>query len=160
MTAGTSDALADALRLLTLRDFSSARLAQRLGRRGHDAAAVRAAIARCRELGYLDDEAFGLDRARALLRRRPCGRRMLLHDLRRQGLPPTMSERVASRAYEQAGGEETVLHDALRRWLDRHGEPADWRALKRCADHLARRGFAAAAVRAALSSWFDDLSSP
>lgn len=150
-----ADALADALALLARRDYTRARLEAKLRDKGHDEAAVEAACSRCVEYGYLDDQAYGLSRALRRLERRPMGRRALLQDLRRQGLGSTMSEQVADEAYAEVGGEEAVLEEALRQWIDRHGEPEDWRSARRCADHLGRRGFPAGAVHAALSPWLD-----
>lgn len=149
--------MSDALALLAGRDFSRADLARRLRGRGHSEEAVEAALERCRELGYLDDRTFARSRAAALLRRRPCGRRALLADLRRQGVPRTMGEQVVDEAIEEAGGERVLAAEAVGRWIDRHGAPADWAAAGRCADHLSRRGFSGAAVQDAMSSWLDEL---
>ena len=158
MSDSDQKALTDALSLLARRDFSTSLLRQRLLRKGHSAAAAASACERCIDLGYVNDHDYGLVRAEDLLRRKPSGRRALLHDLRHQGLAPTMTERVAEEAYARAGGEAEVLGTAVRRWIDRYGEPDEWRAVKRCSDHLARRGFAAAAVQAALSPWLDELT--
>lgn len=144
--------------MLARRDFSSSLLQQRLERKGHSAAASAAACARCVELGYINDLSYGVGRAKQILLRKPSGRRALAHDLRRQGLAPTMIEQITIEAYARAGGEQAVLQDGLRRWIARHGEPRDWRAVKRCADHLTRRGFAVSAVQSALSPWLDELT--
>lgn len=157
MTSPDDAALQAAFKLLSRRDFTVAGLTAKLRAKGHEGSACRAAVERCVELGYVDDHAFGRARASTVLERRPGGRRALLQDLRRQGLDSTMAEQVAEEAYAELGGEAAVLRTALQRWIDRHGEPADWREAGRCADHLARRGFAAAAVHDALSPWLDDL---
>jgi SOS response regulatory protein OraA/RecX len=159
LTENSADAAwQTALKLLARRDFTVEGLVARLQRRGHSESASRAATERCAGYGYVDDHAFGMTRAQNRLQRQPGGRRALVQDLRRQGLTPTMAQQVADEAYAEAGGEPEVLDRALRRWVERHGEPEDWRAAKRCADHLARRGFAAADVRSALSPWLDELS--
>ena len=152
-------ALSDALAMLARRDYSIARLGERLIRKGHAAESVEHALRRCAELSYLDDHAYGVTRAAGVLRRRPCGRPALLHDLRRQGVPPTITERVADEAYAERGGEAEVLAEAVRRWVECHGPPSDWPAIRRCADHLGRRGFPGTGVQAALSPWLDDLGS-
>jgi regulatory protein len=151
-------ALADALTLLGRRDFTAAKLHQRLLDRGHEPAAVDEALQRCGEYGYIDDHAYGVARATEIFRRKPSGRTALVHDLRRQGLTRTMAEQVADESYTSAGGERAVLADALQRWIDRHGPPEDWRDVRRCSDHLQRRGFAAGEVHAVLAPWLDDLS--
>ena len=71
----------------------------------------------------------------------------------------TMSEEIVKEAYAEAGGDASVLAAALQLWIARHGEPEDWKAARRCADHLARRGFPPAAARAVLQPWLDRLSS-
>jgi regulatory protein len=159
VTAGAPrKALADALTLLGRRDFTEAALRARLLKRGHDEPQVDEAVRRCIEYGYVDDRAWGMRRASELFRRRPMGRSGLLHDLRRQGIPSTMAEQVADDAYAECGGERAVLADALQRWIDRSGPPAEWRDVRRCSDHLQRRGFATGDVHAVLSPWLDDLS--
>ena len=69
-----------------------------------------------------------------------------------------MISRVADQAYEEAGGEYEVLADAVDRWVERNGEPLDWKGIRRCANHLERRGFAGGDVHATLSRWLDDLT--
>ncbi len=132
-----------------------AQLRQRLARKEFDGAEIDDAVERCVGYGYLDDHAYGLARSRAVLLRKPCGRRALLDDLRRQGLTSTMGERVAGDIYDEVGGEESVLADALRRWIAKHGEPSDWPAVRRCSQHLIRRGFVSSAVQLAMSPWLD-----
>lgn len=156
--AGERSATAAALALLARRDYSSAALRQRLLRKGFSEAEAEEACRRCAGAGYLDDERYGHWRVRRRLQRRPCGRRAAVADLRRQGLPGTMSEAIVEAAFAEAGGEEAVLREALRRWRARHGEPTSWASAKRCFDHLVRRQFPRSVVRRALSDALDRLS--
>jgi SOS response regulatory protein OraA/RecX len=151
-------ALADALTLLGRRDFTEGALRERLLKRGHDETGIDEAVVRCIEYGYIDDRAWGKRRAEELFRRRPMGRAGFLDDLRRHGIPSTMAEEVADDAYAEYGGERAVLADALQRWVDRSGPPAEWRSIRQCSGHLQRRGFASGDVHAALSPWLDALS--
>lgn len=160
MTGGSDAPVAEALALLTRRDYSEAELADRLRRKGHGREAIETAVARCREMGYLDDEAYAHARAATLVERRPSGARALAQDLRRRGVARTMSEQVVERVLDEAGGERAVLERALKAWIERNGEPADWRSARRCADHLARRGFPGPAVTDALAPWLDELARP
>lgn len=152
-----SSALADALTLLARRDFTEALLQERLVKRGHDAAVAGDAVRRCVEYGYVDDHAYGSARARDTLRRKPSGRTALIHDLRRRGLARTMAEQAADEALRDAGGVRVVLDDAVQRWIRRYGSPEDWASVRRCSNHLQRRGFRAGDVQAALAPWLDDL---
>lgn len=151
-------AFADALRIIGLRDLSARRLEERLLVRQYTADEATAAVSRCVELGYINDYTFGVDRAGAILRRRPCGLLALHRDLQRQGLPRTMIRRVADVAYEEAGGASRILADAVHRWVEQYGEPVDWPSIRKCSNHLERRGFAGGDVQAALSGWLDDLT--
>ncbi len=128
-----------------------------MARKGFSERQAAEAAARCRDYGYVDDHDYGLNRARELLRRKPSGPRGLLHDLRRQGLARTMSEQIATEVYAELGGEMAVVDDALRRWIGRHGEPETWPSVRRCSNHLARRGFSSAVIHSAMSPWLDEL---
>lgn len=135
------DALPAALRLLARREHGEAELTEKLRRKGFCEANVAAAVTRCRELGYLDDARFALERARALMRSgRAVGHR-ILSDLKRRGVP----EAVASAALEEAGrefGQEALLADLLRRrFPDFSYLAADDRQRRRVVNHFLRRGF-------------------
>ena len=65
-----------ALRLLTRRDYSQSDLRQRLRDKGFEQDLIEAALQRCLELGYLDDQRYALNRATSLMRQgRAVGRR-------------------------------------------------------------------------------------
>ncbi len=51
-----ADALASAVRFLARRDHSRRELVTKLRRKGHASAAIDYALARCSQLGYLDDD--------------------------------------------------------------------------------------------------------
>lgn len=136
-----SEAYAAALRLLTIRDMSEAELGRRLRKKGFPETAIAAAMGRCRELGYLDDARFALERSRALLRSgRAVGRR-LLADLKQRGV----AEAVAREAVEKAETEfdpQALLADTLARRFPAFcfGQAED-REKKRVVDYFLRRGF-------------------
>ena len=150
-------ATAKALAMLARRDYSRAKLEERL--RGKDFAPeiVSAVLTRCTDAGYIDDNRYGRTRLETRLRRRPSGQRDAVDDLRRQGLTKTMSEGIVEEVFAEAGGEEAVLDDAMRRWQAKHGEPTALAATKRCFDHLMRRRFPRYLVLQALSPWLDNL---
>ena len=150
-------ATADALAMLTRRDYSHAGLRTKLLAKGHPPDEIDEALEKCVGWGYLDDQRFGHRRLESRLQRRPAGRSDALRDLQRQGLTATMSEVVTDAVFEELGGERGVLEDAFDRWVARHGEPEDLAAAKRCFDHLMRRSFPRYVVLEKLSPWLDDL---
>jgi regulatory protein len=141
-----SDAFAAALRLLARREHSVRELADRLQRKGFDEAACCAAIARCRELGYVDDARFARSRARRLLQSgRAVGHRLLL-DLQQHGI----TEEQAREVIAEMEGEfplEAVLQALLERRFPRFDfQEADDRERRRVVNFFLRRGFALATV--------------
>jgi regulatory protein len=138
---GPSDPLVCALRLLAARDRSEAEVASALRRRGHTGEEIAGVLARCRELGYLDDARFARDRAAALLRQgRAVGWR-LAADLRSRGV----AEETAREAAAAAGG-ETAEDDVARTLLARRFPgfrfaEADDRERSRVVNFFLRRGF-------------------
>jgi regulatory protein len=147
--AEKADAIEDALRYLSYRPRSRFEVGRRLTRRGHAAPAREAAIARCEELGYVDDAAFALAFVRDRLRLRPRGPRRLVSELRARGVDPA----TAGEAVREVFAEEDVSEGGLMRRLARRRLRALRRlepdtARRRLGDWLLRRGFEPSAVRA------------
>lgn len=140
------DPFAAALRLLTQREHSVRELADRLQRKGFDESACFAAIARCRELGYVDDARFARSRARLLLQSgRAVGRRLLL-DLQQHGIPEEQAREVIAEM-EGEFPRETVLQALLeRRFPHFDYQAANDRDRRRIVNYFLRRGFALAEV--------------
>jgi regulatory protein len=126
------------LRLLAQRPHGEAELGRKLTRRGCDPAAVGGALARLRELGYLDDAAF----ARALVARRASARGTSLigAELAAKGIGPAAARAALDTVTEE--DERAAARRLAERW---GGLPA-----QRVAARLRRRGFSDEAVRAAL----------
>jgi len=72
--------------MLTRAPRTEAELEERLVARGYQRATAAATVARCRELGYVGDEAYARERARAL-RARGWGSLRIVADLGARGLP-------------------------------------------------------------------------
>jgi regulatory protein len=89
-----SPALAAAVKLLSVKRLTKARLAEKLGDRGYAPDAVREAVAECERKKYVDDRAFAQLYVRGLLDRRPVGRFKLLQDLVRNGIDPELAGEV------------------------------------------------------------------
>ena len=72
--------------MLTRAPRTEAELEERLVARGYQRATAAATVARCRELGYVGDEAYACERARSL-RARGWGSLRIVADLGARGLP-------------------------------------------------------------------------
>ena len=97
-----------AFRLLTLRAHSEKELCAKLRAGGFPAPVVERVVRRCRELGYLNDEAFARQRARALAVNRLAGDRRIAFDLRERGIDAGLSARVIAEVRGELDEEEAV----------------------------------------------------
>lgn len=104
-------ALEAALRLLAATPRSERDLRDRLLRRGFRRAAVDAAIARTRELGYLDDAAFARSFVEARQAATPRSRRALAFELERKGI----DREVAAAAVAPLSDAQAAYEAAQRR---------------------------------------------
>jgi regulatory protein len=118
-----------ALSLLSRSAQTRRGLARKLEARGFGPQAVRAAIARMAELGYLDDRAFALDWARARIAGKAQGWKAVYQGLIARGVPRSIAEEAAT----EVCPDETELEMARR---VAGGLPA-----RTAASRLAARGF-------------------
>lgn len=139
-----------ALNLLAFRQRSTGELEERLRRAGFSEPARAAALARMQKLGYLDDEAFAMSFARERLGGRGHGRRRVLLELGRKGIPPPLAEQVVADVAEDRDEVDDALTIARKRAhaLRRLEDPRKKR--DRLWAHLLRRGFESDVIRAAL----------
>src|SRR5258706_4951229 len=120
-----------AARLLTRAPRTEADLEARLVARGYQKATAAKTVARCRELGYVGDERFAHDRARAL-RGRGAGSLRIAADLEARRLP----EALVEAAVDASRDGESELEWARRALADA-GTPRGAKAWRL----LASRGF-------------------
>ena len=138
------------LRLLSHRDRSSKELRERLAQKGFADGEISDALSRARELGYLDDRRFAIERARSLVRQgKAVGQRLAL-ELRRHGV-----ESVDIDAAETAADEEFPLEEVLRDLLERRYAGFDYhrasdKERSRVVNYFQRRGFPLSLVLAIL----------
>ena len=120
-----------AARLLARVSLTETALRARLVAKGYQPATAERTVARCRELGYANDERLAFERARTL-RARGAGSLKIAADLAARGLP----EHLVASALEAScdGDSERVWAE---RALARAGEPRGARAWRL----LAARGF-------------------
>ena len=122
-------ALEAGLRLLSYRQRSEEELRRRLADKRYSRSAIDSALARLRELGYLDDEAFSLYWSETRQAQRPRSRRLLVSELRSRGIDKETAEQATAdvsddeAAYLAASGRLSALrgqeHQAFRERLGR-----------------------------------------
>jgi len=139
LTAG--NALATALRLLTLRDRSERELANRLSRKGFGEADIATTLERCRELGYLDDQRFARQRAKNLMASgRAVGSRLLV-ELRQQGIDDDLAREAADEADSEIDQKRLLDELLQKRFSGFCYSQADERQRRRVIHYFQRRGF-------------------
>lgn len=136
-----SDPFLTALRLLARQGRTEAELCRKLREKGFSEEHIAATVARCRDLGYIDDRRYARERAGALLRSgRAVGCRIEI-DLRRRGI----DKEIVAAALELAAAETDaggVLRDQLlRRFPDFVFAAAPPKEKRRVVDFFLRRGF-------------------
>ena len=115
-----------AARLLTRAPRTEADLEARLVARGYQKATAQKTVARCRELGYVGDERFAHDRAKAL-RERGAGSLKIAADLTARGLSELLTL-AAVEASLDGEPEATWARRVLERERKARG-PQAWRLL-------------------------------
>ena len=143
-------ALEVAFRYLAARPRSRAEIARRLRRAGTTEALVEASLERLARLGYVDDHDFARYWIEQRDRHAPRGRGLLLAELRRLGVDAEVFN-------EAEAGTDDLEHQRAVRALEgrlrgKALDLTDRAAVKRAADHLARRGFSYGTARAAIRS--------
>jgi regulatory protein len=116
---------------------TEAELEARLVARGYQRATAAATVARCRELGYVGDEAYARERARGL-RARGWGSLRIGADLEGRGLPERLVERTLSETRDGFAEREWARRSLARARL---GDPRTAAERTRAWRLLAGRGF-------------------
>lgn len=139
-----------ALRLLTARDYTVARLQEKLRDRGLADPDVEAALGRMVTEGWVDDRRFAERFAEsALASGRYYGPR-LRQEMRRRGLPPELVSEVLGRVLRERDETEEVCAIVERRFSGFSFSSASDREKRRAVGFLQRRGFSLSAIMRAL----------
>ena len=138
-----------AVDLLSRRDHFPAELAAKLRQRGYPPGEIEAALARCRELGYLDEERLAARFVEVRAVQRGWGPRRLRAELEKRGAPREVAAAAAGLGTDLlAAALETALARAERR------RPAGWWVLPeeraRMVSSLVNRGFDPSTARDAV----------
>ena len=143
------DPLNAALRMLARRPYSLAEMRRALERKFPDSDQVRIAVARLRELHYLDDKQFAEQYASSLVRNRAFGRHRVRRELKAKLVDYRQIEPALSQAFE-----ETSEHELLEQTLDKKLRtlrlPLTRAKLASLCQGLLRRGFRVADIMKAV----------
>ncbi|HTZ38516.1 MAG TPA: regulatory protein RecX [Syntrophales bacterium] len=108
-----------ALRLLALRGRSRAELRKKLAEREFTKSVIDRVLENLVELGYLDDEAFAVNRARHLAVNRLYGDRKIEEQLREKGVSPEATRAAIREVREEFPELEGIARSAARKLQDR-----------------------------------------
>ena len=129
-----------AFRILAARSRSEKEVRDRLLEAGYPEVITEKIIARCRELGFLNDTEFAFRYAEDRLRNRPMSQEMLKRELMSRGIGEELADRAADKAFAQTDELELarkLVSQKIKRW---RGEPKD-KAREKMARFLVSRGF-------------------
>lgn len=141
-----------AIRWLSRRAYGQVELTRRLAGSGFEAESIDPAIARCKELGYLDDRAFAESRARVRFGR-GYGAGRVRAELRFLGIDAEMIESAleAWQAQSETNPKACALRVLEKRFGPLDGGWLDFKERQRYYGFLARRGFEFEVIDAVLS---------
>lgn len=139
-----------ALRLLNARDYSEARLREKLRGKGFDETDIDAALGQMVSEGWVNDLRFAERFAESAL---ACGRYYgprLRQEMRRRGLSPELVSEVLGRVLGEHDQAEEVRTIIDRRFSGFSYSTASDREKRRAAGFLQRRGFSLSVIMAGL----------
>lgn len=147
-----------ALKLLAGRAYSSGEFREKLKRRAAREGDVDAAIARLKDLGYLNDQRFAESFAAARLSGEKLGKMRVIRDLRERRVAPSLAERTVRKVYQDVE-EQALIEDWIRRkyrTAPREGLFAGEKELAAAYRKLARAGFRTGEILRALKRFAKD----
>lgn len=141
------EAMERALGYLSHRPRSRRELERYLRRKGFEERALEKVIARCEELGYVDDRAFAEAFVRDRIRLRPRGAFRLESELREKGIDPELAREAIREAFRQEEvTERELLERVARKQWERVRGKDPRTARRRLVGALRRRGFPAGEI--------------
>jgi regulatory protein len=147
-----SAAYIDGLKMLARRELSEQQVRQRLARKGHDADAIDAAVARLRDERALDDArvAEAIARTETSLKRR--GKLRVRMQIERAGIAKNLAKSATDAVFDGVD-DDALIEAALRKRLRQRDQIADAREFQRLYRFLVSQGFEHDRVIEALSKY-------
>ncbi len=138
--AAAIDPFTAALRMLARRAYSAAEMRRALERKSRQSEQISAAIARLRELGYLDDRKFAEQYAWSLAHNRSFGPQRLRRELKAKLVKYSEIEPAIERVYAETST-ATLLEKALAKKLRAARLPLTRGKFQSLCQSLMRKGF-------------------
>jgi regulatory protein len=147
-----SAAYIDGLKMLARRELSEQQVRQRLARKGHDADAIDAAVARLRDERAIDDArvAEAIARTETSLKRR--GKLRVRMQIERAGIAKNVAKSATDAVFDGVD-DDALIEAALRKRLRQRDQIADAREFQRLYRFLVSQGFEHDRVIEALSKY-------
>ena len=130
-----------ALRVLTRSEKSETELRKKLQQFGFSVSAIEAAVIKCREYNYLNDNRYALERARTMLRTGRGVGTKIVYDLRRRGLDDVAVAQALETATSEVSTTDLLRQQFQRRFATFNYASADNRERRRVVNFFQRRGF-------------------
>jgi len=144
-----------ALRILTARDYTVARLREKLHGRGFDGSDIEAALGRMLSEGWVDDRRFAERFAESALESGRYYGPRLRHEMWRRGLQPELVSEVLGLVLAERDEAEEVCAIVERRFSGFSFATASDREKRRTIGFLQRRGFSLSAILRAVRATED-----
>jgi len=139
-TGKEAEPLQAALRMLARRPYSVAEMRRALEKKFGSGAPARNALARLRELGYLDDKKFARHYASSLARNRAFGRHRIRRELKAKLIDYKHIEPALNETFEEVD-ERELLEQALSKKLRALRRPVTPARIYSLCQSLMRQGF-------------------
>jgi regulatory protein len=145
-----SRCLDSAFRILSRRDHTRNELQVKLRHKGFDAAAIESALARCNELGYIDDSKTAMSLAGQLVDK-GYGPLRVRHTLMQKGLDGALIEEALGHCGDETAQEQNARRMLVKKALRLNREADPLRRRQIAYRFLAGRGFPPAVISRALA---------
>lgn len=130
-----------ALRVLTRSEKSETELRKKLQQFSFSVSVIDAAVIKCREYNYLNDNRYALERARTMLRTGRGVGTKIAYDLRRRGLDDVVVSQALETATSEVSTTDLLRQQFQRRFASFNYASADNKERRRVVSFFQRRGF-------------------
>jgi regulatory protein len=134
------------LRLLTMKDRTTAELVDKLQKKGFEDDVISSIIIEMKDFGYVDDKKYAMRFAELRATYSKFGPYRIRRELESRGIPKDMAESVVESVFPE-GREEANALEIADEWISRRGMDDKEKTARRLYGYLARRGYAPSVVR-------------